>query len=197
MVSRFCVSCFICPPVCLQYISSTASVLTSSLSAHISLLQHGGQRGSQSEQRPHYATAELAGILPRAGVKSPFVWRVVKWGSSWGGMSKEGVFGPWGERVRPRWLVGRGEKTHWIFKQKSLPEKQKDRQREKNRCPRLCGSCYLLALSTVGGKFEVWGPESSQIETIWHRCLLFERRPALWEASKLHRAFRGASKVTE
>lgn len=71
--------------------------------AHISLLQHGGQGGSQSGQRPRYATAELTGILPGAGCKIPFVWWAVRWGSSCGGLSKEGVFGLRGSHLRDWW----------------------------------------------------------------------------------------------
>lgn len=82
MVSRLCVSLceagvesflFICSPVCLQYIRSTASVLTSSLRP-VSLSCSRGRRGSQSEPRPRYATAELTGISSGAECKIPFVW---------------------------------------------------------------------------------------------------------------------------
>lgn len=188
MVSRLCVSLceagvesslFICPPVCLQYIRRGASILTSSLRSRISLLQHGGQRGSQNEQRPRYETAELTGISPAAGCNIPFVRGPVRWGSSCGSLSKGRRF--WALRwIGQTHVIGgygvENSLNPWLYKQESLLEWERDRQREKNRCPGLHWSCYLLVLSAVGGKFEGQGPKSSQTNyltpmlTVWKKA---------------------------
>lgn len=166
MVSRLCVSLceaggesflFICPPVTVHKRSAT-SVLTSSLrsiSLSCSTEDSEDHRVGRGIKMWPLSSWEFRQEL---GVKSPFIRRAVRWMSSCGGLSKEGGFGAWGEPLRPTWLVAMGENIHQIlviYKQESLLAWERDRKWDKNRCPRLHGSCYLLAPSAVGGKFEV------------------------------------------